>query len=83
MTAIYFLSFVSTGDHYISIFWSGIHIQNSPFHGFAQDMNRVNFEKVVLSGRGLKEAKVKEEAEFVIDGSQAGPGRVEMHFLFP
>ncbi len=34
----------------------------------------INHEKVVLTGRGLQEARVKEEAEFVIDGTDAGPG---------
>lgn len=48
--------------------------------------------KVVLMGRGLKEATVREEAEFIIDGSQAGPGMLmimmnvkslQIFFCFP
>lgn len=30
--------------------------------------------KISLKGDGLRHAKTKEEAEFVIDGSEAGPG---------
>ena len=48
-------------------------LPKSPFLGYAvpafSDAN-----KVILTGRGLKEATVREEAEFIIDGSQAGPG---------
>ena len=35
----------------------------------------VNHEKVVLTGLGLQEARVREEAEFVVDGTDAGPGK--------
>ena len=38
-------------------------------------VNSVNHEKVVLMGRGLTGAQVHEEAEFVIDGTDAGPGK--------
>ncbi|XP_014668912.1 PREDICTED: filamin-B-like [Priapulus caudatus] len=31
--------------------------------------------KVILRGRGLQEAKTKQEAEFIIDGSHCAPGR--------
>ena len=34
----------------------------------------LNHEKVILTGRGLQEARVNQEAEFVIDGTDAGPG---------
>ncbi len=37
-----------------------------------------NHEKVVLTGRGLQEARVNQEAEFVIDGTEAGPGVPEV-----
>ncbi|XP_062567856.1 filamin-C-like isoform X1 [Saccostrea cucullata] len=60
------------GNHYIHLYWSDVALPNSPFLGYAvpafSDAN-----KVILTGRGLKEATVREEAEFVIDGSQAGP----------
>ena len=38
-------------------------------------VNSVNHERVVLMGRGLTGAQVHEEAEFVIDGTDAGPGK--------
>ncbi|XP_034327974.2 filamin-A isoform X1 [Magallana gigas] len=60
------------GNHYIHLYWSDVALPNSPFLGYAvptfSDAN-----KVILTGRGLKEAIVREEAEFIIDGSQAGP----------
>ncbi|XP_078312685.1 filamin-C-like isoform X3 [Crassostrea virginica] len=60
------------GNHYIHLHWSDVPLPKSPFLGYAvpafSDAN-----KVILTGRGLKEATVREEAEFIIDGSQAGP----------
>ncbi|XP_052216529.1 filamin-B-like isoform X2 [Dreissena polymorpha] len=61
------------GSHYIHLFWSDLPLVNSPFHGYA--IQQVpDASKLILTGRGLKEATVREEAEFVIDGSQAGKG---------
>lgn len=64
---------MSAGNHYIHLHWSDVPLPKSPFLGYAvpafSDAN-----KVILTGRGLKEATVREEAEFIIDGSQAGPG---------
>ncbi|XP_076454336.1 filamin-B-like isoform X2 [Babylonia areolata] len=61
------------GDHHIHIFWSEVALPNAPIPGYAvpgmQDPC-----KVILTGRGLKEATVHEEAEFTIDASQAGAG---------
>lgn len=63
----------STGSHYIHLFWSDIPLSNSPFHGYAIQQTP-DASKLILTGRGLKEAVVREEAEFIIDGSQAGRG---------
>lgn len=63
----------SLGTHYIHLFWSDIPLVNSPFLGFAVQ-HTPDASKLILTGRGLKEAVVREEAEFVIDGSQAGRG---------
>ena len=38
-------------------------------------MDTIRVEKVILTGSGLAVAKVKEMAEFVIDGTDAGPGK--------
>lgn len=35
--------------------------------------------QIILSGRGLKEARVNEEAEFIIDAKYAGPGAPIVH----
>lgn len=34
----------------------------------------VNLDKVVLTGMGLQHARVNQQAEFFINGAQAGPG---------
>ncbi|XP_021372144.1 filamin-B-like isoform X3 [Mizuhopecten yessoensis] len=60
------------GNHYIHLFWAERTLPSSPFIGYAVRLS-ADANKVILTGRGLKEAKVREEAEFVIDGSQAGP----------
>ncbi|XP_060571832.1 filamin-A-like isoform X3 [Ruditapes philippinarum] len=65
------------GPHYIHIFWSDIPLVNSPFLGFAIQ-HTPDASKLILTGRGLKEAVVREEAEFIIDGSQAGRGNPDV-----
>ncbi|KAL4220761.1 hypothetical protein ACF0H5_021155 [Mactra antiquata] len=65
------------GTHYIHLFWSDIPLVNSPFLGFAVQ-HTPDASKLILTGRGLKEAVVREEAEFVIDGSQAGRGNPDV-----
>lgn len=57
------------------MYWSDTPLVNSPFHGFAVG-GGADASKVILSGRGLKEATVREEAEFQIDASRAGPGKI-------
>ena len=63
------------GPHLIKLSWSDFALNNSPFHGVCRSLQKqVNHEKVILTGRGLKEARLREDAEFVIDGTEAGPG---------
>ena len=38
-------------------------------------IDTIRVEKVILTGSGLAMAKVREMAEFVIDGTDAGPGK--------
>ena len=69
------------GEHYINLYWAENLVPRSPLVGVARGGGTlrpaaVNHEKVVLTGRGLKEAIVRQEAEFVIDGTEAGPGRL-------
>ncbi|KAH9509017.1 hypothetical protein Btru_048613 [Bulinus truncatus] len=65
------------GIHHIHLYWSDHPLVNSPYVGFAV-ITAADPSKVWLSGQGLKEAVIREEAEFFIDGSQAGPGEPEI-----
>ena len=62
-----------SGNHYVHIFWSDVPLMKSPFLGYAVPQH-VDASKIILTGRGLREAVVREESEFMIDGSQAGQG---------
>lgn len=48
------------------------------FLGYADGSSGGGPVRVVLTGRGLTSAKCHQEAEFTIDGSQAGPGVPEV-----
>ncbi|PAA77144.1 hypothetical protein BOX15_Mlig033128g4 [Macrostomum lignano] len=64
------------GDHQVRVWFGDKPVPNTPFRGNAElEEQETDNTKVVLSGRGLKEARVKEEAAFLVDGSQAGRGR--------
>ncbi|KAH3821617.1 hypothetical protein DPMN_123382 [Dreissena polymorpha] len=65
------------GSHYIHLFWSDLPLVNSPFpHSTGTPFSRCPTPTSSSSlGRGLKEATVREETEFVIDSSQAEKGR--------
>ncbi|XP_066266982.1 filamin-A-like isoform X4 [Branchiostoma lanceolatum] len=79
---MHFVSFtpVADGEHVVDVNWSDLPIARSPIYGDARASRDalVSHEKVVVRGRGLREAKVGEEAEFIIDGSEAGPGTPEV-----
>jgi len=47
-----------------------------------EDPNKVCPEKVVVLGPGLTTAFCNEEAEFIVDGSNAGPGKWLSTFIF-
>ncbi|CAD5114543.1 DgyrCDS3662 [Dimorphilus gyrociliatus] len=72
-----------TGEHYISVSWGGIELADSPLTGFAisDKMSTDDLEKVILTGRGLQEATVHQEAFFQIDGSAAGPGSPDVKIV--
>ncbi|XP_076435464.1 filamin-A-like isoform X7 [Babylonia areolata] len=65
------------GIHSVYLYWSDTPLVNSPFQGYATS-GALDPSKVILTGRGLKEAIVREEAEFMIDASQAGTGEPEV-----
>lgn len=77
----YRLTFVpqEEGDYYIYIYYNDFPHPNSPFAAHAEPVMPVpDHTRVVLRGHGLTGAKVGSEAEFVIDGSDAGPGSPEV-----
>ncbi|XP_071086501.1 filamin-B-like [Haliotis cracherodii] len=63
--------------HYIHLNWSDHPLSGSAFSDYATGGFH-DITKIILSGRGLKEATVREEAEFFIDGSQAGRGEPQV-----
>lgn len=68
------------GHHDVHFWWSEHPIPHSPLPGWAEPpLPLIDASRVRLRGRGLTEAKVREEAEFIIDGSEAGPGEPEVH----
>ncbi|KAL1437060.1 hypothetical protein MTO96_049063 [Rhipicephalus appendiculatus] len=67
------------GDHFIYVYYNDVPHPNSPFLAHAEPLPPVlDHTRVVLRGHGLTGAKVGMEAEFVIDGSDAGPGCPEV-----
>ncbi|CAE1275410.1 FLNA [Acanthosepion pharaonis] len=69
------------GNHLINVYWTEHPLVGAPFLGNAVVKYPTAIHdnsQVTLSGRGLKEAVVREEAEFYIDGSKAGPGKPEV-----
>ncbi|XP_046393064.1 filamin-A isoform X2 [Ischnura elegans] len=72
------------GDHTLSLSFAGKPLPRSPMQCVAAEVGTTPAAsdgtpvRVVLTGRGLAGARCGEEAEFVIDGSRAGPGRPEV-----
>jgi filamin len=71
------------GNYLIDICWAGVLLKRCPIIACAIDKTpppppqppKTVPENVVLIGTGLTNARIKEEAEFIIDGSNAGPGK--------
>ncbi|KAE8736626.1 hypothetical protein FOCC_FOCC017919 [Frankliniella occidentalis] len=63
------------GEHRLTVFYGGAPLPRMPLVGVAEAGGAgAGPVRVVLTGRGLAAAKAHQEAEFTIDGSQAGPG---------
>jgi len=60
------------GDYIMNITFGECLINTKPIRG---SIKSIDHAKVILTGKGLQTAKVKEQAEFVIDGANAGPGQ--------
>lgn len=68
------------GEYFVKVYWNDAMVPRCPIIGVVRDgmvmvVGDINHEKVVLTGHGLREARVREETEFVIDGTDAGPGK--------
>lgn len=76
-----------TGDHHIRLLWNMILLPRCPLIGHVDTvtsptnallsaplLTATSPEKVILTGQGLQTATVNQEAEFVIDGTEAAPG---------
>ncbi|XP_023727803.1 filamin-C isoform X3 [Cryptotermes secundus] len=70
----------TSGEHLIYLQYGGFPLPRSPLLGLADGGLGASSGpvRVVLTGRGLAGARCHEEAEFTIDGSQAGPGLPEV-----
>lgn len=70
----------TSGEHLIYLQYGGFPLARSPLLGIADGGSGASSGpvRVVLTGRGLAGARCHEEAEFTIDGSQAGPGLPEV-----
>ncbi|XP_040074680.2 filamin-A [Ixodes scapularis] len=67
------------GDHLMHIWYNDLAHPSSPFVAYAEPLApALDHTRVVLRGHGLTGAKVGSEAEFVVDGSDAGPGSPEV-----
>jgi len=75
------VSFVpqEAGEHLLYLYWHDVPLPGSPFLAFADTQSASSdSSRVVLRGHGLASARCGQEAEFTIDGSQAGPGAPEV-----
>lgn len=60
------------GPHSLSLLYGGFPLPQSPFHGLAE--STASGVRVILTGKGLASAMCGQQAEFTVDGTQAGPG---------
>ncbi|KAJ8310288.1 hypothetical protein KUTeg_012153 [Tegillarca granosa] len=62
-------------DHYIHLYWSDVPLDFSPVLGYCQGPELpIDHTKVVVSGKGLQQARATVPAEIKVDGKKAGPG---------
>ncbi|CAD5118169.1 DgyrCDS6901 [Dimorphilus gyrociliatus] len=58
------------GEYYITAKWNGIIVAGCPQMGFATSQEEVDSNEVSIRGKGLNEARLNEDAEFIIDGKR-------------
>ena len=69
---IYSLNFTTVyeGEYKINLSWDNYELPNTPI--IVRTLHESDMSKIEVSGPGLHEAKINNEAEFLIDGSHAG-----------
>lgn len=50
------------------------HINTASHQSATSSLVKINAAKIILTGQGLQTAKVNQQAEFVIDATEATPG---------
>lgn len=91
---LYDVSFMPTitGDYMMKVFWGGKPLKRCPIVFCIMEEEKCECEvqelekkicpeKVVVVGPGLTDAFCNEEAEFIIDGSNAGPGEPQVKLI--
>ena len=69
---MYSLNFATIyeGEYRLSLSWDNYELPNTPIT--VKTMHQSDLNRIEVNGLGLHEAKINQEAEFVIDGSRAG-----------
>lgn len=67
------------GDYTVMLLYSDVPLPDMPLYGVARSATMaINHERVVLTGPGLKDARAREINEFVVDGTEAGNGELQV-----
>lgn len=69
-----------SGPHALYLNFAGLPLPGSPYPALVE--SGAAGVRVVLSGSGLSTATCGQQAEFMIDGSQAGPGMLILLVVF-
>ncbi|XP_076033181.1 filamin-A-like isoform X8 [Oratosquilla oratoria] len=69
-----FFSPTAEGEYELQLWYGDLLLPDMPIIGWAAAPSTGDHTRVTLRGHGLTTARCGEEAEFVIDGSEAGPG---------
>lgn len=62
------------GEYELRLWYADLLLPNMPVIGWAEPISTGDHTRVTLRGHGLTTARCGEQAEFIIDGSSAGPG---------
>ncbi|RWS15635.1 Filamin-B-like protein [Dinothrombium tinctorium] len=66
------------GEYAINFYFCDVLLPKSPLMAVTHETSSNECATVVLRGHGLAGSRVGEETEFIIDGSEAGPGQPEI-----